>query len=68
MLSARFFYNHHFYKQYQAEIGKKNKEKAKQYPETELLLFEKHSPCSFMLSSRNNRFSKKCAKNQVCLF
>ena len=64
MLSTRFFY-----KQCQAESDKKNLEKAKQHPETELLLFQKHSLCcSFMLSSRNNRFSKKCAKNQVCLF
>ena len=33
------FYKQHFYKQPQAEIGKKSS-KAKQHPDTELLLFE----------------------------
>ena len=64
-----FLYKQHFYKQHQAEIGKKNWAKAKQHPEAELLLFENYLLSSSTLSSKNNRaYSKKCAKKQVCLF
>ena len=64
-----FLYKQHFYKQYQAQIGKKNWAKAKQHPEAELLLFENYLLSSSTLSSKNNRaYSKKCAKKQVCLF
>ena len=54
----------------------KNQAKAKQHPETELLLFEDYCLSSSMLSSKNismlssknNRFSKKSTKNKcVCL-
>ena len=63
------FDKQHFYKQHQAETGKKNCAKAKQHPETELLLFGNYLVSSSMLSSQNNRtYSKKCAKKQVCLF
>ena len=37
------FYKQHFYKQHQAQIGKKNEVKAKQYAEAEILLFENYS-------------------------
>ena len=41
----------------------KNKAKAKQHPEAELLLFENYSLSSFTLSAKNNRrHSKKCTK------
>ena len=48
-----FLYKQHFYKQRQAEIGKKSN--AKQHPETERLLFENYSQSSSTLSSKNNR-------------
>ena len=38
--NTRFFYKQHFYKQRQAEIGKKYIAKAKQHHKAELLLFE----------------------------
>ena len=44
---GRFFHRQQFYKQCQAEIGKKNQANAKQNPETELLLFENYSHSSF---------------------
>ena len=54
-----------FYKQRQAEIGKKNQAKAKQHSEAEHLLFENYS---FPSSKNNSRYSKKCTKNRyVCL-
>ena len=60
-----FLYKQHFYKQHQAEIGKK----IEQHPEAELLLFENYLLSSTTLSSKSNRtYSKKCAKKQVCLF
>ena len=34
--NTRFFYKQSFYKQHQAEIGKKDQVKAKQHPEAEL--------------------------------
>ena len=47
----------------------KNQAKAKQHPETELLVLENYSLFSSMLSSKNNsRYSKKCTKKQVLLF
>ena len=47
----------------------KNQAKAKQHPETELLVIENYSLFSSMLSSKNNsRYSKKCTKKQVRLF
>ena len=47
----------------------KNQANAKQYPEAELLLFENYSPSSSTLSSKNNKtYSKKGAKEQVCLY
>ena len=47
----------------------KNQAKAKQHPETELLVLENYSLFSSMLSSKNNsRYSKKCTKKQVRLF
>ena len=47
----------------------KNQAKAKQYPEAELLLFEIYQFSSSMLSSKTNlKYSKKCPKEQVCLF
>ena len=47
----------------------KNQVKAKQQPETELLLIENYSLSSSMLSSKNNsRCSKKCTKSKyICL-
>ena len=45
----------------------KNQAKAKQYPEVKLLLSENYSLSSFTLSSKNNRYSKKCAKNRIRL-
>ena len=64
-----FLYKQHFYKQHQAEIGKKNQAKAKQYPETEILLFENYLLSSSTLSAKSNRsYSKKCGKKEVCLF
>ena len=39
LCTTRFFHKQHFYQQHQAEIGK-NQTKAKQHPESELLLFE----------------------------
>ena len=48
-----------FYKQRQAEIGKKNQAKAKQHSEAEHLLFENYS---FPSSKNNSRYSKKCTK------
>ena len=62
---TRFFYKQHFYKQRQAEIGKKLKKKkkkknAKQHPQVELLLFENYSHFWSMLSSKSDRtYSKK---------
>ena len=44
----------------------KNQVKAKQHPETELLLFENKSHSSSKLSSKNN--SKKCKKNKCICF
>ena len=39
------------------------------HPEDELLLFENYSHSSYTLSSKNNRtYSKKLAKEQICLF
>ena len=47
----------------------KNQAKAKQHPETELLVLENYSLFSSMLSSKNNsRYSKKCTEKQVRLF
>ena len=54
-----FFYKQHFYRQHQAEIGKKNQAKAKQHPEAELLLFENYLLSSSTLSLKNNRGSSK---------
>ena len=53
-------YKQHSYKQYQAEIGKKNQANAKQNPEAERLTFENFSHSSSTLSSKKNRtYSKK---------
>ena len=49
-----FLYKQNFYKQRQAEIGKKNQAKAKQHPEAELLLFE-----NYLLSSSTLRYHPK---------
>ena len=46
---TRFFYKQRFYKQHQAEIGKKN-----QHLEADVLLFENYSHSSPMLSSKSN--------------
>ena len=47
----------------------KDQAKAKQHPETELLVLENYSLFSSMLSPKNNsRYSKKCTKKQVRLF
>ena len=46
----------------------KNQAKAKQYPEAELLLFENYSLSLCTLSSKNNRYSKKCTKNKCVCF
>ena len=47
----------------------KNQANAKQHPEAELLLFENYSHFSSTLSSKSNRtYSKKQAKEQVCLY
>ena len=54
------FYKQHFYKQLQAEIGKKNQANAKQHPEIELSQFENYSYSLSTLSSTNNStYSKK---------
>ena len=67
--NTRFlFYKQHFYKQCQAEIGK-SQAKAKQQPETKLLLLENYSLSSSALSYKNNRrYSKKCTKNMCVCF
>ena len=44
-----FFHKQRFYKQRQAEIGKKIQAKAKEDPEAEILLFENYSLLSFTL-------------------
>ena len=64
-----FLHKQHFYKQRQAEIGKKNQANAKQHREAELLLFENSLLFSSTLSSKNSRrHSKKCTKNKnLCL-
>ena len=60
-----FFYNQHFYKQRQAEIGK-IQAYARQHPEAELLLYENYSHSSYTLSSKNNRtYFKSQTKEQV---
>ena len=47
----------------------KNRAKAKQDAEARLLLLENYMVSSSTLSSKDNRrYSKKCAKKQVCLF
>ena len=47
----------------------KNQANAKQHPEAELLQFENYSHFSSTLSSKSNRtYSKKWAKEQVCLY
>ena len=47
----------------------KNKAKAKQQPQIELMLFENYPLSSSMLSSKTNfRYSKKCAKNKCISF
>ena len=47
----------------------KDQENAKQHPEAELLLFENHSHSLSTLSYNNNKiYSKKQAKEQVCLY
>ena len=47
----------------------KNQAKAKQHPETELMLIENYSNSSFMLSPKTNmRYSKKCAKSKCLCF
>ena len=57
-----FFYKQHFYKQRQAETGKKLV-KAKQHPEAEYSPFDNYSLSSSTLSFKNNRrYSKKCTK------
>ena len=63
-----FLYKQHFYKQHQADIGKKSS-KNKQHAETVLLLFEHYLLSISTLSSKNNRrYLKKCTKNKyVCL-
>ena len=59
-LNATFSYKQHFYKQRQAEIGKKNQADAKQHPEVELLTSENYWHSSSILKSNNNRtYSKK---------
>ena len=53
-----------FYKQRQAEIGKKNKANAQQ-----LFASENYWHSASTLSSTNNRtYSKKKAKEQACLY
>ena len=65
---TRFFYKQNFYKQSQAEIGK-NQGKAKQHPETELLLFGNYLLSTSTLSSKNNRrHSKNVQKKPARLF
>ena len=47
----------------------KNQANAQQHPEAELLLFENYSDSSPTLSSKKNgTYSKKQAKEQVCLY
>ena len=48
-------YTRFFYKQRQADIGKKNQAKAKQRPEAELVLFENYSLSSSTLSPKNKK-------------
>ena len=56
--STRFLYKHHFYKQYQAEIGK-NQANAEQHFEAKLLLFENYSHSLSTLSKTCRTYSKK---------
>ena len=46
----------------------KNKAKAKQHPQTESFSFENYLLSSSTLSSENNRYSKKCTKNNCDCF
>ena len=65
LLYTFFLYKQHFYKQRQAEIGK-DQAKAKQHPETELLLFENYLLSTPTLSSKNNRrYSKNVQKTST---
>ena len=46
-----------------------NQVKSKQYPKTELLLFQNYSLSSSTLPSKNNKtYSKKCTKNKCVCF
>ena len=64
-----FLHKQHFYKQRQAEIGKKNQANAKQHREAELLLFENSLLFSSTLSSKNSRrHFQKMYKKQKPLF
>ena len=66
--NTRFFISNTFIGNAGLKLAK-NQAKAKQNPAAELLLFENYSLSSFKLPSKNNRkYSKKYAKNQVCLF
>ena len=46
----------------------KNKAKAKQHPEAESFSFENYLLSSSTLPSENNRYSKKCTKNNCDCF
>ena len=64
---TRFFISNIFISNTRLKLAK-NKAKAKQHPEAELLLSENQSLCLSTLSSKNNRrYSKKIFKNNcVC--
>ena len=72
-----FLYKQHWYKQRQAEIGKKIKQRLiclkKEYPplgsNCKLTLFEHFSLSSTTLSFKSNRrYSRKCKKNKCVCF
>ena len=67
-LYTLFFISNNFISNARLKLAK-NQAHVKQHPEAELWLFENYSHSLSTLSSKNNRtYSKKYAKEQVCLY
>ena len=68
LLSCTLYYMFFLMSNTMVKLGK-NQAKTKQQLEPQLFLFENYSLSSFMLPSKTNlKYSKKIAKNQMCLF
>ena len=66
--TTRFFISNTFISNARLKLAN-NQSNAKQHPEVKLLLFENYFFSSPMLLSKNIRtFSKKQAKEEVCLY